>query len=82
MSAPCCGTCRFWLNLGEEKICRRNPPQVFFLPPAGMTPPSTVSFFPGVQEFGWCGEWRSAGESGTLTILRPDLTPRDEPATE
>ena len=70
-----CGSCRFWLKLGEEEVCRRFPPSVSFIPASGtgatITAPGTISYFPGMKATGWCGEYRAKGQSGSVTTLHP-----------
>ena len=65
-----CGNCRFFLVSGHEKVCRRFPPLATFIPAAGtgatITAPQTISYFPGMQETGWCGEHRPKGSLGVV----------------
>jgi len=50
-----CGNCKFWY--ATERVCRRNPPT----PVALATPKGILqqSIFPGMNDNGWCGEWRT-----------------------
>lgn len=69
---PRCGNCRFYLITGPERVCRRFPPQATFIAASGtgatITPPQTISYFPGMQETGWCGchEPKTTGQVITL----------------
>lgn len=58
---PSCGSCRFWLDNGQDQICRRFPPTVQFLAATAEIPPRTISYFPGMQATGWCGEYGHKG---------------------
>ncbi len=66
---PCCGTCRFWLEAGADKVCRRYPPTVTFLPAVQDVPPRTISYFPGMQPEGWCGEFSPRGAPSEVVIF-------------
>lgn len=75
--APTCGTCRFWIDLGNERLCRRYPPQAVFIPAsasgATITQPHTLSFFPGMQASGWCGEHRPVSDAAKVIDLYPEI---------
>ena len=73
---PRCGTCRYWLTTGAEAVCRRKPPQGWFIAAqtvaTGQLPAQTISFFPPMSEQGWCGEY---ARKATAPVL--SLTPGD-----
>ena len=71
MTDQTCRSCKFWLDTGSERLCRRYPPIASFIPGAGVSGPQTVSFFPGLDGTGWCGEWRAAGVVGTTATVTP-----------
>lgn len=71
--SPACGNCRFWLKNGQEEICRRFPPHVHFVPAsasgATITMAQTISFFPGMQITGWCGEHEPLKAGVVITMV-------------
>jgi hypothetical protein len=53
-----CGSCRFWLPVGGEGLCRRKPPTPIQMPATDDRPAGVASIFPRMTPEGWCGEFK------------------------
>lgn len=77
-TTPACATCMYFADPAQGYgLCQRNPPVMVNAPFNGhMASPAElerVSFFPGVADGAWCGEYAKAPVAKTLPVPLPML---------